>query len=357
MAPTDPERGPGAGVEAGRRLRLTRLAAGLSQAELARRCGVSRQAVAGAEAGSWSPSLAVALALARALGTTVDRLFAEARSPEPVAATALDRPAPGGRARLARVWDRWVGLPLAGDRAASLGFSPASGRLRGEGDLAEPWGRGLALVVAGCDPALPLLSGSLAALGEGWAADWWACSSAEAARLLREGLVHAGAVHRPRGWRQASAREPELATVGFAGWREGLLLRAEHRRRISSVEDALEAGLRWVNREPGAEARALLDSELGRLGAGSGDLPGYRSQARGHLQVASTVRSGAADVGVATEPAALAQGLEFIPLTEEECLLQVERSRLDTPELRLLLQALAGSQLRRELEAIPGYDP
>lgn len=52
-----------------------RQASRLSQAELANMCGVSRQTIASVERGYSVPSVYVATALAKALGTTVAALF------------------------------------------------------------------------------------------------------------------------------------------------------------------------------------------------------------------------------------------------------------------------------------------
>lgn len=349
-------RGAHAGaVEAGRRLRLGRLAAGLTQSQLADLCGVTRQAVAGAEAATWSPSLGVALQLARALGTTVDQLFATGHEPRSVAAVPLSPDPLPGRARMALVWERWVALPLSGDRTTRAGFSAASGRLIGPGD-AQVWESGRAIVVAGCDPALPLLAEPIAAAREGWSMEWWSCSSREAVRLLEAGLVHAAAVHHAIAANDRTPTARSRARIGFAGWREGVLLADAGTPRARSLEEVLGRRLLWANREIGSEARSLLDHELGRLGVASSTLIGYASQAQGHLQVASAVASGVAQAGIATEPAALAFGLGFLPLADEECVLEVERDRLDTPELRLLLAALGSPSFSRELAAIAGYE-
>lgn len=56
-------------------IRERRRALGLSQEELARRCGVSRQTVNAIENNKYDPTLALAFRLAQALGTTVDQLF------------------------------------------------------------------------------------------------------------------------------------------------------------------------------------------------------------------------------------------------------------------------------------------
>jgi putative transcriptional regulator len=59
----------------GSRLKAIRTEAGLTQAELADRAGVSRKTINTVENGVFIPSTLLALSLARALGTTVEALF------------------------------------------------------------------------------------------------------------------------------------------------------------------------------------------------------------------------------------------------------------------------------------------
>ncbi len=56
-------------------IRERRKALGLSQEELARRCGVSRQTVNAIENDKYDPTLSLAFHLADELGLTVDELF------------------------------------------------------------------------------------------------------------------------------------------------------------------------------------------------------------------------------------------------------------------------------------------
>ena len=56
-------------------IREKRTALGLSQQELAARCGVSRQTVNAIENDKYDPTLALAFRLAQVLETTVDALF------------------------------------------------------------------------------------------------------------------------------------------------------------------------------------------------------------------------------------------------------------------------------------------
>ena len=59
-------------------IRSLRSEKGLSQEELARRCGVTRQTVNAIENNKYDPTLSLAFRLADALGTTVDALFLRA---------------------------------------------------------------------------------------------------------------------------------------------------------------------------------------------------------------------------------------------------------------------------------------
>ncbi len=61
--------------ELGTRLREARTEAGLTQAELAERIGVSRKTINTVENGVFVPSTTLALKLARALKTSVEELF------------------------------------------------------------------------------------------------------------------------------------------------------------------------------------------------------------------------------------------------------------------------------------------
>ena len=363
----------------GTRLRLARQARGLSQQQLAGVAGVTRQAVSAVESGHSDPSLRVALGLARALGMAVEELFGPGEPGDPV----LARPvapvsAPGSRVALATVGDTFVALPLDADLAARLGFGAAGGlTVRGGGSQGAQGAHGVhgasggqgaqvavrpigpprpTVVVAGCDPALPLLETPLALLDPPLAFAWWPCGSAEALRLAAAGLVHAAGVHRvgPGEGEDASGIPGGAEAVGFASRREGLVVRPG--AGVRGLDDVARQGLRLVNREPGAQARTLLDRERLRLGLEPSQLPGYDSLAAGHLQVAAAIVGGLADAGVSSEPAALAYGLDFVPLAEEHFDLLLPAKHAASREVQGLLKVLTSPWLLAQLASLPGYD-
>jgi putative molybdopterin biosynthesis protein len=355
----------------GLRLRLARQARGYSQQQLAGMAGVTRQAVSAVESGLTDPSLRVALALARALGMTVEELF---ELPTPALKVTARPVTPlgdeGGRVTLAPMGDRFVALPLQGTKASRAGFLPAGGladpahKAVGGGTRVRPLGPPRpTLVAAGCDPAMPLLEHPLGLLDPRVALSWWPCSSREALGLAADGLVHiAGAHLRGHDGKYNAAPAAELLreggeVIGFCSWREGLVLRPELAGVIDGVADVARRGMRLVNREPGAEARSVLDRELVRLKIDAEELPGYTTRATGHLEVAAAIAAGLADAGVASEPAALAYGLAFVPLTVEHFDLVIPASQVDTREVQGLLKILTSRWLLDQVSSLPGYDP
>ena len=220
------------------------------------------------------------------------------------------------------------------------------------------------VVVAGCDPALPLLETPLGLLDPPLAFAWWPCGSAEALRLAAAGLVHAAGVHRVGPGEDGDSSgipgdDPSgipggAEAVGFASWREGLVVRPG--AEVHGLDDVARHGLRLVNREPGAQARTLLDRERLRLGLKPSQLIGYDSLAAGHLQVAAAIGGGLADAGVSSEPAALAYGLDFIPLAEEQFDLLLPAKHAASREVQGLLKVLTSPWLLAQLASLPGYD-
>jgi molybdate-binding protein len=334
--------------------------------------GVSRQAVSAVESGQSDPSLRVALALAQALGLTVEELFNSPGAVPLISARPVGSAGrTGDRVTLAQVAGSFVALPLGGPSVSKSGFLPAGGLITAGQDAGDrqravqvqPIGPPRpTLVVAGCDPALPLLAEPLSLLDPPIAFSWWPCASQEALRLAAASLVHVAGVHlgEPSGGYQIGPAT-ELLTgggevFGFSAWREGLVLRPGDASRVAGVGDVVAAGLRLVNREPGAQARSVLDRELSELGVAPDQVAGYDTTAAGHLQVAEAVAGRLADTGVASEPAALAYQLAFVPLTAERFDLVIPVDRLASREVQALIKVLSSRWLLDQLGSLPGYD-
>jgi putative molybdopterin biosynthesis protein len=362
-------------ASSGESLRRAREARGLTQLELARRASVSRQALGALEAGTYQPGVAVAIALARELGDSVEGLFggeAPARCDRIRAAWAADDPPRlAGIVRciaLARVGGKVVAVPYP---ATQLTLTPRAGILehtsRGRAEVATYRSASeidSALLIAGCDPATAILADWLARHRSPVCAVALSCSSSRALAALIEGRAHAAGVHlKDPGsgeynlapTRSALGHRPSIV-VNFARWELGLATGAGTRLGIHGIADLARPGIRLVNREGGAGARAFLDEALAELGIDATSIEGYGFEAAGHLEVAAAIASGRADAGVTIRLAAEAYGLPFIPI-REECYDLVFLTRdLETAPVRAMLDALNSRRFALEVSQLCAYD-
>lgn len=368
------------GVPMGRRVAMNglenrvaelRRARGWSQGELARRAGLSRQALSAIEAGRYLPNVTVALRLARALGCRVEDLFSwppailEAAWPS----GAGEAPRASARVGLAQVGGRVLAWPLSGGLAFQI---PADGFLQG-GKRPGPVQVALTIrpeileetvVLGGCNPAFPLLGAHFARARPASRLLWIPMNSRAALRALARGELHIAGTHLwdpRRGQDNLEAVRRELAgrpvaVITFARWEEGLILAPGNPRRIRRLSDLARRGLRLVNREPGAGSRWILARRLREEGIRPSKLEGYRRIVRDHLGVAAAVAHGLADTGPGALPAARAFGLTFLPLAEVRYDLVIPLDFLGSPTVRTLLEVMADGAFRRDLEAIGGYD-
>jgi molybdate-binding protein/DNA-binding XRE family transcriptional regulator len=324
-------------------LRERRLVQGLSQDQLARQVGVSRQALNTLERGHARPSLETALALATILGTTVEALFGKAHlSPLPLPAKA--GPA-GTRLLLVEVAGRVQAHRLeasSGEPADALVEDP-----RRPPTLLEPerWRR--TLLVAGCDPALRMLA---VRAGN---ARWLNAGTGKAVDLLVRRQVHVVGVHSLSN--RDRRRVQGTLLVHLATWPLGLAVRKGNPLGISGVADLARDDVRIVNRERGASARTLLEDLLDDLGLSLAAVRGHADEVQGHDAVARAVALGAADAGVTTRAAAAAYGLEFRQLSEESFNLVVRPDELARPEVQGLLAVARTPAFHRDVGALPGY--
>lgn len=323
----------------GNRVAELRLARGWSQAELARRVGVSRAGIGAIETGAVVPSVATALRLAAALGSTVEELFAE-----PAVRWAGPPAAEGERV--------WVAgprlLPAEPTAAGELAHDAvvSGGRLARRG---EPEGRPT-LVVAGCDPAAGLLGQALARRGVRLIP--LQRGSRAALQALAEGMVDAAGVHLG-GSNEAAVREvlgPGHLLVRVASWREGVAVAGARPRAVGPLVRGRAA---WAAREPGSGARLLLE----RLFRQEGRPVRVRRVVRDHRSVAELVREGWARAGVCVELVAVEAGLAFLAAETEAYDLVLPEDRVEELAVRALLEVLRDRSFRALLADLPGYDP
>jgi putative molybdopterin biosynthesis protein len=334
------------------RVREFRTAQGFTQAELAERAGISRTAVTAIEGRRLVPSVAAALALAEALGTTVEKLFGRGDESGRSPVWAWEPHGPGRQYWQAEVsGQRWL---YPAESSPMLTPLP-DGMVRDDVSAAaapDPNAR-QTLVIACCDPAAGLLASEFTHQ-TGLRMLVLHRSSRQALDLLQQGKVHAAGLH--LSTRDDAERNlvvvREVLGEGYrllriARWQEGIA--AAPSTRVRSVRGALNTKLKWVGREPGSGARQCLDRLLGQQ-------PAPRRLARNHRGVAEAVHSGWADAGVCVKLTSAEAGLDFFPVQEEAYDLCFPGGLLDDPRLQSLLQVVRSIEYRRLLGGLPGYD-
>ncbi len=353
------------------RVRPARLALGLSQGQLAERTGLTRQAISSIESGQYVPNTAVALALARALHCTVEELFSLVETPSNHEITlAQGATADTRRLAVANVGGRWIGYPLAGGREIQQGFVSADVLLSPGGSwqdaqyLTPPSRLEATAVLLGCDPSLGILCAHLAAQSADSRLLWLSASSQAALDAVAAGEAHLAGTH---------LRDPDSPTfnlfharralaqtgglvVEFARWEEGLVVQPGNPKGLRTVADLARPDVRVVNREVGSGSRALLDDLLERAGIRGEQIAGYTRVVGSHMAAATAVASGGADAAIALRAAALAVGLDFVPLDEMRFDFVIPGPHRDHPTVARLLELLQCAQVRAELGALPGYD-
>lgn len=321
------------------RIREARRERGWSQAELARRAGLSRAAVSALETERGVPSTAAALGLAEALGRRVEDLFelAAVRPATEWAWPPVDGSAGAWEAELGgRAWR----IPLEPTHVGALAPDDTGGE-RSDSDPSRT------IVVAGCDPAVGLLAERLR--GGGYRLIPLVRSSTRALELAAAGRVHLAGVHLGDNARACATLGAGATRVRAASWELGLALAPG--LGLRSAAAAVRADLRWVAREEGSGARRLQDRLLGRRRP-----RGLERVARDHAGVAEAVRAGWADAGVCVRLAALQAGVEFLAVEREAYDLVAAPALGDDPRVAAVIEALRSSDLRRALGAYAGYD-
>ncbi len=333
-----------------------------SASALATEIGISRQAIYAMEAGTYVPNTAVALQLAQTLGVGVEEIFRlESQPASNILLAHCDADIQSGMAvQLGRINGRLVAvqpsppewyLPASdavADSAAQTGRVKVRVH-RSQPDLENH------LIIAGCDPATSILSRHLQRAGV--EPILVHRNSSQALSLLKQGRVHIAGTHLhddsaiPKSFARSA-----VTIVSFATWEEGLIVAPGNPKRIKTVEDLARKSVRFVNREQGAGTRLLLDNELRRLHIAPPQIRGYDREAPGHLAAALHVRNGTADGCIATEAAARAFGLTFVPLQTARYDLVMRRQHLNLPGMRALCDTITRADFRRELTASTSYD-
>lgn len=346
-----------------------RIKKGWSQQELAEAVDVRRQAIYDIESGRYLPNTAIALRLARVFGCRVEDLFVEQAPPEtePVYVTdSIDDSST--RLALGRVRNRLVGLPLQGPESIPFGLRSADGLLNKDKKsaciLSSADRLEKTIILMGCDPAFEILGQHVTRLVSEARVHCRFASSHRALNGLADGITHLAGTHLHNTGKTESnvaLAKQKLAgmrgrVMGFSLLEEGFMVARSNPLGLRSAADLAQPMVRFVNREEGAALRILLDDHLKRDHIDTAAINGYQNVVKSHREGAYRIACNVADAALGLRAIAEAFGLGFVPITAARCDLVIPDDMAGHPTVKILLNAMQSATLRREIDAIPGYE-
>ena len=192
------------------------------------------------------------------------------------------------------------------------------------------------------------------------------CGSVDAIRALNEGRCAMAGFHTLQHPAPGSLAEriykpllqPGLhKIIGFSERTQGLMVATGNPLALHTLADVQRTQARFVNRTLGTGTRVVLDELLAQAGIPTSSIRGYDTTEVSHTAAAHAVASGSADVALGIAIAAQSQGLEFVPLVQENYHLVCLKSALEEPAVAALLHLLQSPEWQSRLSRITGYAP
>jgi len=147
-----------------------------------------------------------------------------------------------------------------------------------------------------------------------------------------------------------------LVIINFLNRVQGLIVQPGNPKGLYSIDDLIQNGIVFVNRQKGSGTRALFDYQLKLSGIDPKSIPGYETEEYTHLAVAASVFSKKATAGLGIQSAAEAMELDFVPLFTEQYDLVIPEEFYDGEIFQPVLEVISSQKFKDDVEALGGYD-
>lgn len=147
-----------------------------------------------------------------------------------------------------------------------------------------------------------------------------------------------------------------VALVTLAYRDLGLIVPPGNPQQLSTIKDLARPEIVWVNRQAGSGTRVWLDVQLRKHGIPAGSIKGYGNEQSTHLQVAQAIEAESANAGLGIYAAAVAYGLDFVPLTQEIYQLVILEDVWQTAVCQSLFTIINAEAFKTAVRALGGYD-
>jgi len=134
---------------------------------------------------------------------------------------------------------------------------------------------------------------------------------------------------------------------------QGIMVVKGNPQNITCIADLTRC--RYVNRSRGTGTRMFLDYNLKLANILPVDINGYDREVSTHMNVGGIISSGGADAGLGVMSAALACGLDFVPIGEEDYDFALHAHTLNYEHVKIFIRHLKSAKFHKELEKLGGY--
>ncbi len=152
-------------------------------------------------------------------------------------------------------------------------------------------------------------------------------------------------------------KEEQVILINLVHREQGLLVKKGNPKKIMGFEDLTRDDVVFINRQSGSGTRLLFDKCIRERGINPSMIKGYNKEEFTHMTIASAVKTGLADTGLAIYSAAVSLGLDFIPVAKERYDLIIPKRFIDDKRINIVLDIIRNdNEFREFVMSLGGYD-
>lgn len=155
--------------------------------------------------------------------------------------------------------------------------------------------------------------------------------------------------------KQLFIQEP-ITVIRLAARKQGFIVKEGNPLGIMDFKDLSNKPITFINRQKGSGTRILIDHFLTENNIESSSIKGYENEGWNHLETASEIKAGRADVAFGIKSAADKLRLDFIPVISENFDIIFRWTSENKDMLKTIIEVIQSNHFQESLLTISGYD-